>query len=202
MTPTRIFVPLFCDLDLEEVTSQGDNPSAVPHKPGFPMNAFAGPLLNLAPDGIGPDNLLLIIPDNAEGILPERLLCERLKCSKELSFPNDGGIIPESELLLRSNKYYGWSKDGIEPSNKLLLRSKKKNLERLPIRDGIDPLKLFPLRFKLRIPVHLQRFLRLLRDHEFREEDGDKVFFHCTRASASVVAEEEDFRGNKVTTRK
>ncbi|PIN02192.1 hypothetical protein CDL12_25293 [Handroanthus impetiginosus] len=110
------------------------------------MNAFAGPLLNLAPDGIGRDNLLLIIPDNAEGLLPERLLCERLKFSKELSFPNDGGIIPESELLLRSNKYCNLTKfpssDGI-PDKKLLLKLKLCKPSQFSRTSGMFPVNLF-----------------------------------------------------------
>lgn len=44
------------------------------------------------------------------------------------------------------------------------------------------------------IPVQLQRLVTLLRDHESREED-DKLFFHLTRACASVVADELMFKG-------
>lgn len=106
------------------------------------------------------------------------------------------------------------------------------SLERLPTVDGIDPLKLLPLRLKVvrfgkevrssgvmlpsrfesersipemeppelqRIPAHLQRLVRLVNDHELRLGDGDKVFFHVTRAFASVLGEAVDFEGSRVS---
>ncbi|KAI8523107.1 hypothetical protein RHMOL_Rhmol13G0048500 [Rhododendron molle] len=41
-----------------------------------------------------------------------------------------------------------------------------------------------------RIPVQLQRFLRLLRDQEFKEEREVRVFFQLTRVCACVVGDD------------
>ncbi|KAL3828080.1 hypothetical protein ACJIZ3_016882 [Penstemon smallii] len=51
------------------------------------------------------------------------------------------------------------------------------------------------------MPVHLQRFLRLLRDHELSEEDCNKLFFQFTKASASVLGDDTIFNGSKVKKR-
>jgi hypothetical protein len=46
--------------------------------------------------------------------------------------------------------------------------------------------------------VHLQRLLRLERDHELRGGgEKDKVLFHWRRASACVFADDLAFKGNK-----
>jgi hypothetical protein len=46
--------------------------------------------------------------------------------------------------------------------------------------------------------VHLQRLLRLERDHELRVGgEKDKVLFHWRRASACVLADDLAFKGNK-----
>jgi hypothetical protein len=46
--------------------------------------------------------------------------------------------------------------------------------------------------------VHLQRLLRLERDHELRGGgEKDKVLFHWRRASACVLADDLAFKGNK-----
>lgn len=50
-------------------------------------------------------NCKLIMLESALGILPERMLCERLRFSNDDSFPKLGGMIPENELLLRSKTY-------------------------------------------------------------------------------------------------
>ena len=47
------------------------------------------------------------------------------------------------------------------------------------------------------IPVQLQRFPMLVRDHdELREEEEIKLFFHLTRASASVPCDAVNFKGS------
>jgi hypothetical protein len=44
--------------------------------------------------------------------------------------------------------------------------------------------------------VHLQRLLRLERDHELKERgQKDKVFFNWRRASACVLADDLAFKG-------
>lgn len=47
-----------------------------------------------------------------------------------------------------------------------------------------------------RMPVHEQRFVMLLWDHDVRDDD-DKVFFHLSRASASDVAEDVSVNVNR-----
>lgn len=52
-----------------------------------------------------------------------------------------------------------------------------------------------------RMPLHLQRFVMFLRDHELRRGDDDddddgKLVFHLTKASASVLDEDDTFEGN------
>ena len=50
-------------------------------------------------------------------------------------------------------------------------------------------------------PVQLQRFWRLFRCQEWSEEDDNKVFFHLTRACASVFADDVIFSGKMKRTR-
>ena len=52
------------------------------------------------------------------------------------------------------------------------------------------------------IPVQLQRFPVLVRDHdELRREEEIKLFFHLIRASASVVDDDVTFKGSKTRKR-
>ena len=52
------------------------------------------------------------------------------------------------------------------------------------------------------IPVQLQRFPMLVRDHdELRGEEEIKLFFHLIRASASVVGDVVIFKGSKARER-
>lgn len=48
------------------------------------------------------------------------------------------------------------------------------------------------------MPVQLQRFPRLARDHdELREVEEDKLFFHLTRASACALGDDVILKGSK-----
>lgn len=49
--------------------------------------------------------------------------------------------------------------------------------------------------------VQLQRFLRLVRYHELRDEEGERLFFHLMRASACVVGDDVILTGSKESKR-
>lgn len=99
---------------------------------------------------------------------------------------------------------------GIDPLRLLLLKLRwvrfgnevKLKFSSVPARFELERFMLVIVPAELqRMPVQLQRFLRLVRDHELREEDdGDKLFLHLTRASACVAA--DDLISNGRQTRK
>ena len=89
---------------------------------------------------------------NEEGILPVRWLCERFRFSIKASFPRFEGIVPESELPLRSKRYCKVNKfpssDGISPDKSLLPKFKLNKRLQFPSSFGMLPLKLFPAKFR------------------------------------------------------
>jgi hypothetical protein len=134
ITPIRTFLLCFEDLRLS-VVGHCDNPSTLPHNPEFPIKDLADAFWKTLPVGIGPVKSLyekskecrLIMVDSESGILPERWLCETLRFSNIESFPKFEGMVPESELLLRSSKYRKFklpSSKGISPERLLWLKSK------------------------------------------------------------------------------
>lgn len=145
---------LFVEMPVR-VESQLGSPFA-PQRPELPLNALGDAFRNIFVDGMGPCRLLyekstevevrLFMPENVDGMLPERLLWERLRFSRLLSLPKLEGIDPESELLLRSRnncrlRLPSWK--GISPVNWLWLKFIAIKLEKSPNHWGILPLSVF-----------------------------------------------------------
>ena len=70
-----------------------------------------------------------------------------LGLSNDVSFARFEGIVPASELLLRSNKTFNAIKlpsiDGISPNRLLLLKSKLNHFQQFPSSFGMFPVNLF-----------------------------------------------------------
>jgi len=90
--------------------AQGDNPVVFQRKPKFPIKALSGACWKILALGTAPVSLvynksmelILSMLEREAGILPNKLLCERLRFSNLVSFAKVEGIEPARELWLRS----------------------------------------------------------------------------------------------------
>lgn len=95
---------------------------------------------------------------------------------------------------------------GIGPLRLLLLRSKRvRSRNAVKLNWASVPLRLALERFisetvpdeSQTMVVQLQRFLRLVRDHELKGGGVERLFFHLIRASACVVGDAVMFTESK-----